>query len=192
MTHERADLLDRHPVVGQQRDKGVAQLARRPLLVEARSPADRPERPARVRRIELCPVRCREDEPVVLPQNARPQPRVRLPLKALAEHFRRHLGESQRAPGLLRLGVCMGTYRAPDVDMRRYWWLGVWVPLEVDVIPPQCTRFLGPDAYEEAQGIGVQAVRPGRPDQGNGLLECERLIGRRFPPAVTANVIVRS
>jgi len=34
----------------------------------------------------------------------------------------------------------MGTYRAPDVDMRRYWWLGVRVPLEVDVIPPQRTR----------------------------------------------------
>jgi hypothetical protein len=76
VTHEAADLLDRHPVVRQQRDKGVAQRARRPQLVEARSPADRPERPAHVRRIELCPVRCREDEPVVLPQNARPQPCV--------------------------------------------------------------------------------------------------------------------
>jgi hypothetical protein len=119
-------------------------------------------------------VRCREDEPVVLPQNARPQPRVRLPLQVLAEHFHPHLGESQRAPGLLRLGVSMGTFRAPDVDMRRYWWLGVWVALEVDVIPPQCTRFLGPDAYQEAQdNVGVQAVRPRRPDQGNGLLECE-------------------
>jgi hypothetical protein len=49
----------------------VAQLARRLLLAEARSSADRPERPAHIRRIELCPVRCREDEPVVLPQNAR-------------------------------------------------------------------------------------------------------------------------
>ena len=65
--------------------------ARRPLLVEACSPADRPERPAHVRRIELCPVRCREDEPVVLPQNARPQPRVRLPLQVLPEHFYPHL-----------------------------------------------------------------------------------------------------
>src|ERR1700730_11534838 len=77
----------------------------------------------------------------------------------------------------------MGTYRAPDVDMRRDWRLGVCVSLEVDVIPPQCTRFLGPDAYQEAQdNVGVQAVRPRRPDQGNGLLECERL-GRAAPLA---------
>ena len=57
------------------------------------------------------------------------------------------------------------------------------VAFEVDVIPPQCTRFLGPDAYQEAQdNVGVQAVRPRRPDQGNGLLECERL-GRAAPLA---------
>ena len=46
--------------------------------------------------------------------------------------------------------------------------------------PTAVHALLGPDAYQEAQDIGVQAVRPGRPDQGNGLLECERLIGRRF------------
>jgi hypothetical protein len=159
VAYEAADLLDRHPVVRQQRDKGVAQLARRPLLVEARSPADRPERPAHVCRIELCPVRCREDEPVVLPQNARPQPRVRLPLQVLAEHFRRHPGKSQRAPGLLRLGVSVGTDRAPHVDMWRYRWLGVRVALQVDVIPPQCPRLFGPDAYQKAQdNVGVRAV----------------------------------
>jgi hypothetical protein len=49
--------------------------------------------------------RRREDEPVVLPQNARPQPGICLPLQVLAEHVHRHLGKSQRAPGLLRLGV---------------------------------------------------------------------------------------
>jgi len=42
------------------------------------------------------------------------------------------------------------------------------------VIPPQCPRLFRPDAYQEAQDdIGVQAVRPGRLDQGNGLPEGE-------------------
>ena len=44
------------------------------------------------------------------------------------------------------------------------------------MIPPQRTRLLGPDAYQETQDdVGIQAVRPGRPDQGNGLPEGERL-----------------
>ena len=55
--HEVTDLLDRHPVVRQQRDKCVAQLARRPLHAEARSPADRPERPAHIRGIKPRPER---------------------------------------------------------------------------------------------------------------------------------------
>jgi hypothetical protein len=154
----------------------MAQLARRPLLVEARFPADSSERPAHVRRIELCPVRCGEDEPVVLPQNTRPEPRVRLPLQVLAEHLHRHPGESQRAPGLLRLGVPVGTDRTPDVDMGRHRRAGVRVALEVDVIPPQCTCLLGSYADQEAQdNVGIQAVRPGRTDQGNSLPEGERL-----------------
>jgi hypothetical protein len=66
----------------------VAQFARRPFLGDARFPADRPERPAYIRGIEFCPVRRREDEPVVLPQNARPLPRSFLPLKLLTERFR--------------------------------------------------------------------------------------------------------
>ncbi len=54
-------------------------------------------------------------------------------------------------------------------------------PARSDVIPPQRPRLLGSDAYQEAQdNVGVQTVRPGRPDQGNGLLECERL--GRAPP----------
>jgi len=70
----------------------------------------------------------------------------------------------------------MGAYGAPDVDMGRYRRLGVGVALQVDVIPPQCTRLLGSDAYQETQhNVGIQAVRSCRPDQGNGLPECERL-----------------
>jgi hypothetical protein len=47
---------------------------------------------------------------------------------------------------------------------------------QVDVIPPQGTRLFGSDAYQETQdNVGVQAVRPRRPDQGNGLPGCERL-----------------
>ena len=171
-----ADLLDRHPVIGQQRDKCVSQFARRPLLAKVRFPADCPERPAHVRCIELCPERCSEDEPVVLPQNARPQPRARLPLKVFPEHFHSHPGQSQRAPGPLRLGVSVGTYGPPDVDMGRYRRVGVRVALQVEVIPPQCTRLFGSDAYQETQdNVGVQAVRPCRPDQGNGLPGCKRL-----------------
>jgi hypothetical protein len=60
--------------------------------------------------------------------------------------------------------------------MGRYRRVGVRVALQVDVIPPQCTRLFGSDAYQETQdNVGVQAVRPGRPDQGNGLPEGERL-----------------
>ncbi len=60
--------------------------------------------------------------------------------------------------------------------MGRYRRAGVRVALQVDVIPPQCTRLFGSDTYQETQdNVGVQAVRPRRPDQGNGLLEGERL-----------------
>jgi hypothetical protein len=59
--------------------------------------------------------------------------------------------------------------------MGKYWRVGVRVALQVDVIPPQRTRLFGPDAYQKTQdNVGVQAVRPGRPDQGNGLPEGER------------------
>jgi len=66
--------------------------------------------------------------------------------------------------------------------MRRYRWLGVRIAVQVDVIPPQCPRLLGPDAHQETQdNIGVQAVRPGRLDQANGLPEGERLGRAAFP-----------
>ena len=175
MPHEAADLLDRHAIVRQQRDKCVPQFARRPLLADARSPADCPERPAYIRRVELRPERRSEDQPVVQPQNACPPPCGCLPLQLLTEHFHSHPGQSQRTPGLLRLGVPVGTYGAPDVDMGRYRRVSAQVAIQVDVIPPQRTRFLGPDAHQETQdNVGVQTVRPCCPDQGNGLLECER------------------
>jgi Na+(H+)/acetate symporter ActP len=54
--------------------------------------------------------------------------------------------------------------------MGRYWRLGTWVALKVDVIPSQRPRLFRPDAYQEAQdNVGVQAVRACRLDQGNGL-----------------------
>src|SRR5690348_15263051 len=61
--------------------------------------------------------------------------RSRLPLSLLTERFHRHPGESQRTPGLPRLGVSVGAYGAPDVDVWRYRRLGGRVALQVDVIP---------------------------------------------------------
>jgi hypothetical protein len=40
--------------------------------------------------------------------------------------------------------------------MRRYRRVGVGVALQVDMIPPQRTCLLGPDAYQEAQENGRQ------------------------------------
>ena len=54
--------------------------------------------------------------------------------------------------------------------------VGIPIALQVYVIPPQCTRLFGSDAYQETQhNVGIHAVGPCRPDQGNGLPECERL-----------------
>ena len=87
---------------------------------DARFPTDCPERPTHIRRVELWPERCGEDQPVVLPQNACPPPRGCLPFLVLTEHVDSHPGQSQGPPGFLRLGVPVGKYGAPDVDMERY------------------------------------------------------------------------
>ena len=53
---------------------------------------------------------------------------------------------------------------------------------------------LDPDGDDGPDLVAVNRlgdVRSSR-GRGNGLLECERLIGRRFAPAATANVIIRS
>jgi hypothetical protein len=67
--------------------------------------------------------------------------------------------------------------------MGRYRRLSTWVALEVDAIPSQRPRLLGPGPHQEAQDdVGVQAGRACRLDQGNGLTEGERL-GRAAPLA---------
>jgi Protein of unknown function (DUF1214) len=104
----------------------------------------------------------------------------------LPEHFHGHPRQSQGAPGLLRLGVSVGTYRAPDVDMGRYWRVGVRVALQVDMIPPQRTRLFGSDADQETQdNVGVQAVCPSRP---GGYRHADHLATEMTPTVMSTNI----
>src|SRR6516162_5277219 len=110
----------------------------------------------------------------------------------LTERFHGHPGQPQRAPGLLRLGVPMGTHGAPDVDMRGYRRVGIRVALQVDVIPSQRPRLLGPDADQEAQhNVGIQPGRARRRIRATAWPKLSDLDGRpSWPPGVSTSVAI--
>jgi hypothetical protein len=75
---------------------------------------DRPERAADVRGIQRRVGLAGEDKAVILPQRTRREPFPGLACTVLAERVSGQAGKLQRAPGLLGLGVAIGTHRPPD------------------------------------------------------------------------------
>src|SRR5262249_12262480 len=139
VAYKAADVLDGHPVAGQQRHERVAQLPRGPVLPDSSFPADRTERSADVACIESRPERGSEDEALFLPELTRPQVGPALTLLMFCERFHGHHRQREGAPGPTGLDVRLGPYGAPHIDVRGQ----AWVSVQMNVIPPKCPRLLG-------------------------------------------------
>jgi hypothetical protein len=60
-------------------------------------------------------------------------------------------GQAKRAPRLLGFHIAVRPNRPPYGHVRRDWWIGIRVTVQVHVIPAQSAGLLGPAASQEAE-----------------------------------------
>ena len=189
MANKPCDLLDRHAIVGQQRDERVPQVPRRPVPAKPGPLANVLEHLPDVPRTQRCTGGRGEYPAGVLPMRSGSLPLSRLVHLPLPERPDGHLRQLQRAAGPRGLRVSSGPIRAQHRDRRR-------IAVQVDVLlPPDRPGFLGAHAGHQAhndvgmhqRGRTPRILQPSVQLQGwprpCGYDQRRRLGERERPPA---------
>ena len=143
-------LLDRDTLLAHDRDECVPQLPGAPVRADPGSPHRPCGRHAvhgRGRAGFRPPMRTPSPDRAT---GTRQQPILRLLHLVGLQRVNDCHGETERAPGLLGLHVAVRAHRPPYGHVRRDRRIGIWVTVQIHVIPAQRARFLGPAAGQQA------------------------------------------